>query len=419
MRRWIPEQYRPLARMITAVTFLGVLMIAALVYLDRITGFVSRLTGILSPFLVGGALAFIQMPITTRVESFLRKTLFRKKLRKKETKAPRTLAAIASLLVLVLLVLIFLNILMPQVISSSTSLIRQVTSFVEKNDETVNDFLKKAGLISEDVDPLNSVWQNILSSATNYIDLLPSVLRTSYNLVYSLIFKTLVGLIVSFYLLSDSRRISLKCKKACYALLEQGRAERLIRWTRKANRLFAGFTTGKIVDSIIVGIICYICMLLMGLEYPLIISVVIGVTNVLPFFGPFIGAIPSILILLIVNPVSALKFAIFILVLQQIDGNLIGPKILGDYVGISPLLTMGAILVGSGFFGFVGLLVSVPLCALIYAIFQTYLEERLQRRQLPFSDEDYENMPEKDPSPPRRNGLIARIRAKLSGKKEG
>ena len=180
MKHWIPEEYRPLARLITGVTVFAVLMTAALVYLDRISGFVSQLLSILSPFLVGGALAFIQMPIARKAEVLLERTLFRKA---PASRAPRVISAVFSLLVFVLLVLIFLNILLPQVVASGNTLVSQVTAFVEENDDTINSLLKKAGLISADVDPLNSVWQNILSSATNYIDLLPSVLRTSYNLV--------------------------------------------------------------------------------------------------------------------------------------------------------------------------------------------------------------------------------------------
>ena len=417
MKRWITDEYRPLARMIMAVTAFGVLLVAGLVYLDRITGFLSQLTGILSPFLVGGALAFIQMPIARRVETFLCRTLFRKSLK---TRAPRVMSAVFSVLVVILFLLIFLNILLPQVITSVNALVKQVTAFVNENDDQINTLLKRAGIISADVDPLNSVWQNILSSVGKYADILPTVLRTSYNLVYSVVFKTLIGLIVSFYLLIDSKRMSRKCKQICYALLDKEQAERLILWSRKANRLFAGFTTGKIVDSIVVGIICYIVMLLMGLEYPLLISVIIGVTNVLPFFGPFIGAIPSILILAIVNPPSALKFAIFILVLQQLDGNLIGPKILGDYVGISPMLTMAAILIGSGLMGFVGLIIAVPICALIYALIHTYIEGKLVEKGMSTHTHAYDMLPvppEETEEPPKKS-LISSICEKIRQRKK-
>ena len=319
----------------------------------------------------------------------------------------------------ILLLLIFLNILLPQVITSVNALVKQVTAFVNENDDQINTLLKRAGIISADVDPLNSVWQNILSSVGKYADILPTVLRTSYNLVYSIVFKTLIGLIVSFYLLIDSKRMSRKCKQVCYAVLEKEQAERLILWSRKANRLFAGFTTGKIVDSIVVGIICYIVMLLLRLEYPLLISVIIGVTNVLPFFGPFIGAIPSILILAIVNPPSALTFAIFILVLQQLDGNLIGPKILGDYVGISPLLTMAAILIGSGLMGFVGLVIAVPICALIYALIHTYIESKLVEKGMSTHTHAYDMLPLPDETEEMpKKSYIATIREKIRKRKK-
>ncbi len=417
MRKWIPEEYRPLARLITTLMVFGALLVAGLMYLDRITGFVSRITGILSPFLIGGALAFIQMPIARRIEALLCKTAFR---RSRKPRAPRVISAVASIILLILALLIFLNIMLPQVIASGSTLVKQVTAFVNENDEQINNILKRAGLISADVDPLNSVWQNILSSLTQYMDVVPSVLRTSYNLVYSIVFKTLIGLIVSFYLLIDSRRISRKCKRACYALMEKSRAERLILWSRKAYRLFAGFTTGKIVDSIVVGVVCYVVMLIMGLEYPMLISVIIGVTNILPFFGPFIGAIPSILILAIVNPPSALKFAIFILILQQLDGNLIGPKILGDYVGISPLLTMGAILIGSGLMGFVGLIIAVPVCALLYALVHAYIDEKLTQKELPTNTHSYDMVPiAEQPEEPPKTSYLTRLREKLRERKTG
>ena len=414
MKHLIPEEYRPLAKMITGVTFFAIMMVGILVYLDRITGFVSRLIGILSPFLVGGALAFIQMPIARRIELFLTRTLFRRSLK---ARVPRIISAIVSILAVVMGIYIFMSILLPQVIASVSTLAKQISIFVNENDETINNFLKRAGIISADVDPLNSVWQNILSYATNYISVVPSVLKTSYDLVYSIVFKTLIGLIISFYLLIDSKRISRKCKQICYACLERDRAERLILWSRKANRLFAGFTTGKIVDSIIVGIICYLTMLLMRLEYPVLISVIIGVTNVLPFFGPFIGGIPSVLILAIVNPPSALKFGIFILILQQLDGNLIGPKILGDYVGISPMLTMAAILIGSGLMGFVGLVISVPVCAFIYAVVKAYIDGKLTEKGLSTHTHAYDMLPITDepqemPKAPFFSRLLKRIRGK-------
>ena len=386
MKRLIPEEYRKISRAAMAVIGFTMVLVAALVYLDRLSGFVSFLLSTLAPFFVGGALAFIQMPIDRRLSALLRKTLFRKK---PEAKAVRMISALACLVLLFLMICLFFYIVLPQIYSSMDGLIRQITRFVNENDSVINETLKKIGLVNGNADPLNSAWQNILSYASNYIGLVPTVLQTSYNLIYQFFFCLFLGLIVSFYLLLDRERLARQGRKFCYAVMRRDICNQFLYWMRQANRTFAGFTTGKIIESLIVGAVCYIFMLIAGLEYSVLISVLIGVTNILPFFGPMIGAILSILILLIVNPSSALKCGIFILILQQVDGNILGPKILGDYTGISPLMSMVAIIVGSALFGFVGLLISVPVCAVLVALFKTLMDRRLQARGLPTDSDSY------------------------------
>ena len=212
--------------------------------------------------------------------------------------------------------------------------------------------------------------------------------------IYTLVFQMFVGMIAAFYLLMDKEKFSSQIKKLCYGLFKPKTCEILIYWTRRAHKIFSGFITGKILDSMIIGMFCYAGMVLFRIEYPLLISVIVGVTNIIPFFGPFIGAIPSVLILLIVNPLSALWFLVFILILQQIDGNVIGPFILGDYVGLSPFWIMLAIMVGSGLFGFAGMLLSVPLFALVYAIVRATVEARLKAHNLPTKSAFYVGAPE-------------------------
>ena len=313
-----------------AVIAFTMVLVAVLVYLDRLTAFFSFILSTLTPFFVGGALAFVQMPIDRKISSALRKTLFRKK---PGAKALRVISALSSLLLLVLLITLFLYILLPQLYTSINTLVRQVTRFVSEHEKDINDMLKKVGLVKEDVETLDSAWQDLLSYASNYIGLVPGVLMSSYNLVYRVIFNFSLGLIVSFYMLLDRERLARQGRKLCYAVLRKDICGQFLYWMRQANRTFAGFTTGKLIDSLVVGIICYLFMLIAGLEYSVLISVLIGVTNILPFFGPIIGAVPSVLILLIVNPTSALTFTIFILILQQVDGNIIGPKILGTIRG--------------------------------------------------------------------------------------
>ncbi|MBR3936215.1 MAG: AI-2E family transporter, partial [Oscillospiraceae bacterium] len=166
-------------------------------------------------------------------------------------------------------------------------------------------------------------------------------------------------------------------------------AGKLVRIARESDRIFSGFINGKLIDSLIIGILCFIGMSIIGFDFTLLISFIVGVTNVIPFFGPFFGAIPSVLILLMVDPWQALWFAIFVLVLQQLDGNVIGPKILGDNTGLPALWVMFAILVGGGMFGVIGMFVGVPAFAVIYQFTKEYLENRLKKKNLPEQTESY------------------------------
>ena len=221
-------------------------------------------------------------------------------------------------------------------------------------------------------------WENVVSQLMNYTSLLVNNLMAISSSIYTLVFQMLVGMIAAFYLLMDREKYCAQVKKLCYGLFKPSTCETLIYWTRRAHKIFSGFITGKILDSMIIGVICYVCMLLFRIEYPLLISVIVGFTNIVPFFGPLIGAIPSALILLLINPLSALWFLVF----------------MGDYVGLSPFFIMLAIMIGSGLFGFAGMLLSVPVFALIYAIVKASTEARLRARNLPTESSAYEKAPE-------------------------
>ena len=196
-------------------------------------------------------------------------------------------------------------------------------------------------------------------------------------------------------------------KKALYAILKKETAQNLVRFARESHKIFSGFVNGKLLDSLIIGILCFIGMSIIGFEFTMLISFIVCCTNVIPFFGPFLGAIPSILILLMVNPWQALWFAIFVFVLQQLDGNVIGPKILGDSTGLPALWVMFAILVGGGIFGIIGMFIGVPLFSVLYTLVKEYVEERLDQKQInketshymSETDRAYSEKPEKEKKP--------------------
>ncbi|MCR4885128.1 MAG: AI-2E family transporter [Clostridiales bacterium] len=388
MRIPIPENEKNRVQGNIIVCIVAAVLLACVLYIGNVSAFFGKILSTLSPFMVGAAFAFMLLPLAKRTDIFLEK-----RLKWKKSNIIRGISTTLCMILLVAAIIGFALILLPQLVASFQSLVGVLTNFVNNNESTINDFLIKNGLITVESTELNSIWDNLLSTATQYITVvIPNILSLSSK-VYSFVFQLFVGLIVACHFLIEKEGISCRCKRASYALFAQSTAESLIFWMRKANTIFSGFISGKIIDSLIIGIVCYVFMLITNMEYAVLISVVIGITNILPFFGPFIGAIPSVLILLMINPRNALIFTIFILVLQQIDGNLIGPKILGDHVGISPLWTMIAIILGSGLFGFVGILLSVPVFALIYALVNTFFEAKLKSKNLPLKADQYQKAP--------------------------
>ena len=391
MKSFIPQDMRSRTLSNLIVVCVGVVLAIGLLHVKQLWSALSALIHTVMPFIVGFAIAFLLLPIVKRVETLFGKVLSRKK---PHPKLCRMLATIIAYIVMLALMAGFFAILVPQLITSIKSILQYVRSFIASNRETINQLLLKYEFLSFEGEKLVIAWENVASQAMNYTSLLVDNLMAISNSIYTVVFQLFVGMVAAFYLLMDKEKFCAQVKKLCYSLFKPDTCQLLIHWTRKAHRIFAGFLTGKILDSMIIGVICYVCMLIFGIEYPLLISVIVGVTNIIPFFGPLIGAIPCALILLLVNPLSALWFLVFIVILQQLDGNLIGPFILGDYVGLSPFWIMLSIMIGGGLFGFAGMLLSVPLCALVYAIVQVVMEARLRKRNLPTESERYIQAPE-------------------------
>ena len=404
MKHSLPPEMRARTHSNLIVVAFGMLLLGVLVYLKTIFAGVNMLLGVITPFLIGIGLAFLQLPIVRNVEAVLNKLLFRRRARPKLLRAISTTIALLAVLALITA---FLGILLPQMITSIKSLISLAGAFVNQNAESMNQLLGDIKFLSFEGAQVALDWQKIFEELTKNISpLLDSIMVVS-SAIYQPVFQLFIGLITAFYLLMDKEHLCAQFKKITYAFVSKETSESLIYWTRRASRIFSGFLSGKIIDSIIIGCLCYLGMLIFNIEYPLLISVIVGITNILPFFGPFIGAIPSILILLIVNPYSALWFGIFIVILQQIDGNIIGPLILGDSVGIEPLWIMISIVIGGGLFGFAGMLLSVPVFALLYALLRTATDARLKKRGMPVSSDEYLNFPpQRADDAPRRRRLF-------------
>jgi predicted PurR-regulated permease PerM len=211
------------------------------------------------------------------------------------------------------------------------------------------------------------------------------------------VYNLAIGIIVSVYLLSDIENYVASAKRMLYSLLSPEAAKKVLDGLAFTDRTFIGFLNGKLLDSAIMGILCYIVCAILNMPYALLVSVIVGVTNIIPFFGPFIGAVPSVIIILMVDPFKALVFILFIIILQQIDGNIIGPKILGSSVGINGFWVMFSIVLGAGLFGFWGMLLGVPVFVVIYTAVNKCIERKLRRSGLPHETEAYRDIDYIDP----------------------
>ena len=352
----------------------------------RFQGFgdaISKLTGILMPFIYGAVIAYLLKPVCNCVEDFLRRLL-----PEKMGTAANMLAVTVSLLFGILVVYALIMMIVPQLITSVTTLYytarNNLNDFVDwaSHQEIIASNQKLLDFIETSYDNLQDTLDNIVR--TKLVPSMQSLLSGAALGVMSFVTflkNIIIGVIVSVYLLASRKKFGQQCKMILYSLIKPRWADIILEEILYADKMFGGFINGKILDSAIIGVLCYIACLIFKFPSALLVSVIIGVTNVIPFFGPFIGAIPATLLILIQNPITALWFVLFVLVLQQVDGNIIGPKILGNTTGLSSFWVLFAILLFGGLWGFVGMIIGVPLFAVIYDVLKKFVFHGLRRNE--------------------------------------
>lgn len=352
----------------------------------RFQGFgdaISKLTGILMPFIYGAVIAYLLKPVCNCVEDFLRRLL-----PEKMGTVANMLAVTVSLLFGILVVYALIMMIVPQLITSVTTLYytarNNLNDFVDwaSHQEIIASNQKLLDFIETSYDNLQDMLDNIVR--TKLVPSMQSLLSGAALGVMSFVTflkNIIIGVIVSVYLLASRKKFGQQCKMILYSLIKPRWADIILEEILYADKMFGGFINGKILDSAIIGVLCYIACLIFKFPSALLVSVIIGVTNVIPFFGPFIGAIPATLLILIQNPIKALWFVLFVLVLQQVDGNIIGPKILGNTTGLSSFWVLFAILLFGGLWGFVGMIIGVPLFAVIYDVLKKFVFHGLRRNE--------------------------------------
>ena len=396
--------------------------------------FFRKLVTILAPFIWGLVICYLLSPLMRFLEERvflpLGKRLYRKNKKGGAGKFARVMSILFSEIVLLLLIAALVYLIIPQILSSVQMLVQNSGTYADNVSKWLDGLLKNYPELDSYV---GGLFGNINANVGNWLEtrLLPqlgSLITSVSSGVYGFarsIYNLIIGIIVSVYLLADKEGFLAAVKRLSYAVFSVETADRLRQGLNFVDKTFMGFLSGKILDSLIIGIICYIVCSILKMPYTLLVSVIIGVTNIIPFFGPLIGAIPSALIILMVDPSKCLIFIIFIIILQQIDGNIIGPRILGSSTGINGFWVMFAIILGSGLFGFWGMLLGVPVFVVIYTVIQNLIIKKLKKSDLPWKIADYKEMDYIDPATLQvvkkasvRKEEIAREKALLKSRQE-
>lgn len=391
---WDIRPYLAVGLTTVLVIFVSLLLFFFLFRFEGFSDGIGKIFKNLSGVIIGLVLAYLLNPVMKFFERLLKKRMFTKGERTlKQKRVIRGLSVACAVIVFLALIAILLVLLIPQLFISIQDLILTLSDKLETLQDWI-DRLFRNSVIAEQVENLADQIFAWLEEwlQTTILDSGGDIITTLTTGVYSavkMLFNFLVGIIVAMYVLMKKEEFKGQTKKIIYAVFKPRTGNIIMEVMQKANEVFGGFLIGKIIDSLIIGCICFVCMYFMKLPYTILISVIIGVTNIIPFFGPFIGAIPSTILIFLVSPIQAVYFLILVVVLQQVDGNIIGPKILGNTTGLSPFWIIFAILLFGGQFGFIGMILGVPVFALIYYIVKRLTEHFLHKRGLPVDTPDY------------------------------
>ena len=375
----------------------SILFYFVIFHMDSLKRGIDMIISILMPLIVGLLISYVMWPLVHLIETkILLKIFYKAKAgsSKKGKKAIRLASVLITLFLFIFAIYLLLALLIPQVFNSIVSIVENFPRYIGNIQDWISSLFRNNPDME---DTVNNLIANYSSKAEGWLnqDLLPQMNNLLRNLSSGLIgvitfVKNLVlGLIVSIYVLYGKESLIANAKKGLYAVFKTKRANQIIRDCQYIDATFGKYIIGMTLDSLNIAVWCYVGLLILGMPYALLISVVVGVTNFIPFFGPYLGAIPSAVLIFMVNPIQALYFIIFIFILQQIDGNFIAPRILGDSTGMSSLMVLIAIMVFGGLFGIPGMLIGVPLCAVICTIIRHFLESRLASRALPRDQEFY------------------------------
>ena len=383
------NRFQPNSRYFTIVIY-GLMFVLGTILLVRIVGSFNntvKLLGqalqVIAPFLVGAFIAFILYPLVR----FFYRNLFKNTLHMKSDKLSKWLSILVTYVIAIGVIAILMVFILPQLYTSITDIVDRLPVWYNNLTTMVDNFENRhadLGFIDYNIinEHLTSLYPKIISYLTDTLaNLLPYVVNTSMAIVKGVV-NLIISIMVSVYMISDHKNIFYQFKKLLYAVFPKQAADTARTICRESTNIFLKFMYGKVIDSVIIGIICFVCMNIFKFPYTVLISVIVGITNMIPYFGPYIGGVLGGIIIVIVNPVQVIFFAVMILVIQQFDGLFLGPKILGDSTGLKPLWVIFAIVVGGAMFGVLGMFLGVPTMAVICYILNIVVEHFLKKRNI-------------------------------------
>lgn len=369
----------------------SILLLFFIIYrINYIVSFLGTVLNIIMPFIYGLVIAYLLNPIINFFEKKVYKKLANKMIKGDgKRKFTRVMSLFTTTIIFVGFIVLLFSFFIPELISSLQTFVSNISTYTENTKDILINVFGGSDSIRT---LINDNYSKISDTIINWVN--DGMLNDTITSLGNGIFKTfqflynfIIGYIIAIYVLVDKEKFKGQTKRLLYSLFDDNKINKLFDNLNYTDKVFMDFFSAKLIDSLIIGIICFVGMLILGMPYALVIAVVVGVTNIIPYFGPFIGAIPSALLILLVSPTKCIPFIIFIFVLQQFDGNILGPKIMGNKTGLSSFWVLFSLLIFGGLFGVVGMIIGVPIFSIIYGFVSRIINERLEEKNLVINDE--------------------------------
>lgn len=359
---------------------IGMLIIMGIINLPFIAVFIKNFINIIQPFVAAFFIAFIINPIVKVIAD----RFFGDVCKIKKNKVRLALGILTSYVMLIGIIVGFCTYVIPQLMSSIEDLINRSSDLYNEAIKFLNSIETRFPELDMTLieDKLNEAMPQLLQFGTDFVkNAIPAILNLSFSIA-KITINLLLSIAISIYMLYDKRALSKNSTRVLYSIVPKKRADGMLVIVKQCGSIFTNFIVGKALDSTIIGIICFIIMSILKLPYAVLLSVIVGVTNMIPYFGPFIGAIPGVLLYICIDPLQALIFAIMILAIQQFDGWILGPKILGDSTGLTPLWVIFGITVGGAYGGVFGMFIGVPVVAVLAYLADLFISSRLKKKRI-------------------------------------